>query len=181
MGKKPEIIYTDDEKAIASGEFQAYVESEGRIVQDKRPPCFCRAFFKTFKDKLCKRVENDEQNKKTNIQWIDYIDEIVLTYNNKDVHSATGQTPYKARDTDNEFKSRLNIAMKAKKQRLYPELSVGDKVKIKRKKATTEKERTSHFLKGEYTVESIDEKLNQTYYTLEGYNRPLLRHELLNI
>ena len=26
MGKKPEIIYTDDEKAIASGEFQAYVE-----------------------------------------------------------------------------------------------------------------------------------------------------------
>ena len=31
MGKKPEIIYTDDETAIAS-EFQAYVESEGRIV-----------------------------------------------------------------------------------------------------------------------------------------------------
>ena len=32
MGKKPEIIYTDDEKTIASGGFQAYVESEGRIV-----------------------------------------------------------------------------------------------------------------------------------------------------
>ena len=32
MAKKPEIIYTDDEKAIASAEFQAYVESEGRIV-----------------------------------------------------------------------------------------------------------------------------------------------------
>ena len=70
----------------------------------------------------------------------------MLTYNKKDVLSATGQTPYKARDKDNEFKSRLNIAMKAKKQRFYPELSVGDKVKIKRKK-TTEKERTSHFLK----------------------------------
>ena len=104
----------------------------------------------------------------------------MLTYNKKDVLSATGQTPSKARDKDNEFKSRLNIAMKAKKQRFYPELSVGDKVKIKRKKATTEKERTSHFLKGEYTVESI-ENWNQTYYTLEGYNRPLLRHELLNI
>ena len=25
MGKKPEIIYTDDEQAIASGEFQAYL------------------------------------------------------------------------------------------------------------------------------------------------------------
>ena len=29
MGKKPEIIYTGDEKTIASGEFQTYVESEG--------------------------------------------------------------------------------------------------------------------------------------------------------
>ena len=45
------------------------------------------------------------------------------------MHSATGQTPYKARDKDNEFKSRLNIAMEAKKQRLYPELPVGDKFK----------------------------------------------------
>ena len=40
----------------------------------------------------------------------------MLTYNKKDVLSATGQTPYKARDKDNEFKSRSNIAMKAKKQ-----------------------------------------------------------------
>ena len=156
MGKKPEIIYTDDEKTIASGEFQTYVESEGiELYRTRGHPAFAERFIKKkCKDKLCKKT--------TNIQWIDYIDEIMLTYNNKDVHSATGQTPYKARDKDNEFKSRLNIAMKTKKQRLYPELSVGDKVKIKRKKTTTEKERTSHFLKGEYTVESIDEKLNHT-------------------
>ena len=119
--------------------------------------------------------------KKRNIQWVDYIDEIMLTYNNKDVHSATARTPYNARDKDNEFKSRLNISIKAQKQRLYPELSVGDKVKIRRKKAITEKERTSHFLKGEYTVEAIDTKLNQTYFTLEGYNRPLLRNELVKV
>ena len=50
--------------------------------------------------------------------------------------------------------------MKTKKQRFYPELSVGNKIKIKRKKATTEKERTSDYLKGEYTVEFINEKLN---------------------
>jgi hypothetical protein len=75
----------------------------------------------------------------------------------------------------------VNIASRAKKDRLYPELMVGDKVKILRKKLITEKERSSHFLKGEYTVESIDEKLNQKYYTLSGYNRPLLRHELLKI
>ena len=63
----------------------------------------------------------------------------------------------------------MNVAMKAKKDKLYPELKVGDKVKIKRKKAITEKERTSHFLKGEYVVEEIAEKLNQTYYKLAGF------------
>ena len=45
-----------------------------------------------------------------------------------------------------------------KKQRLYLELSVGDKIKIVRKKAITEKERTSHFLQGEYVIEEISEK-----------------------
>jgi len=55
---------------------------------------------------------------------------------------------------------------KAKRNKLYPELSVGDRVKIKRKKTITEKERTSNFLQGEYIVEEIFEKLNQKYYKL---------------
>ena len=74
----------------------------------------------------------------------------------------------------------MNVSIKAKKDKLYPELKVGDKVKIKRKKLT-EKERTSHFLKGEYVVEEIFEKLNQTYYKLTDYPRPLMRFELLKI
>ena len=36
------------------------------------------------------------------------------------------------------------------------------------------------FLQGEYTVEKIATKLGQNY-TLEGFNRPLLRHELSKI
>ena len=54
--------------------------------------------------------------------------------------------------------------MKAKKERIYPTLEVGDRVKILRKKAITEKERTRHFLQGEYTVEAINTKLNKTLY-----------------
>ena len=105
----------------------------------------------------------------------------MIAYNYKDIHSATGLVPNKARDKENELRAKVNIASKAKKERLYPDLMVGDKVTIRRKKAITEKERTSHFLQGEYTVEAIDTKLNQKYYTLEGYNRPLLRNELLKI
>ena len=167
--------------AIASSEFQEFVDGENiELDRTRGHPAFAERFIPTFKDKLFKRIENDEKNRKPYIQWIDYIDETMVTYNYKDVHSATGLTPNKARDKDNEFKSKLNISMKAKKERIYPTLEVGDRVKILRKKAITEKERTSHFLQGEYTVEAIDTKLNQQYYTLEGYNRPM-RHELLKV
>ena len=47
MGKKPEIIYTDDEKTIASGEFQTYVESEGiELYRTRGHPAFAERFIK---------------------------------------------------------------------------------------------------------------------------------------
>ena len=182
MGSKPKMIYTDDEKAIASSDFKQYVEDEGiELYRTRGHPAFSERFIRTFKDKLFKRVETDEKKGKDNIQWTDYILEIMLTYNNKDVHSATGQTPNEARKKKNEYKSVLNVSVKAKKERTYPELNVGDKVKILRKKAITEKERTSHFLKGEYVVEEITTKLKQKYYKLTDYPRPLMRHDLMKV
>ena len=182
MGAKPKMIYTDDEKAIASSDFKQYVEDEGiELYRTRGHPAFSERFIRTFKDKLFKRVEADEKKGKDNIQWTDYILEIMLTYNNKDIHSSTGQTPNEARKKKNEYKSVLNVSMKAKKERTYPELNVGDKVKILRKKAITEKERTSHFLKGEYVVEEITTKLKQKYYKLTDYPRPLMRHDLLKV
>ena len=71
----------------------------------------------------------------------------MLTYSNKDVHSATGLTSNETRKEKNEFKAKLNVSVKARKEKMYPILGVGDKVKITRKKAITEKERTSHFYK----------------------------------
>ena len=130
---------------------------------------------------LFKRVEADEKKGKKNIQWNDYIFEIMMTYRNKSIHSAINMTPNQARKKENEFKAMVSVAKRAKKERKYPELNVGDKVKIFRKKAITEKERSSNFLKGEYTVEKISKKLGQNYYTLPGFNRPLLRHELLKV
>ena len=182
MKEKPQLIYTDDERAIAGDEFKQFIEGEGiELYRTRNHPAFAERFIRTFKDKLFKRVEADEKKGKENIQWIDYIFEIMLTYNNKDIHSATGMTPNKARNKDNEFRARLNILMKARKEKMYPEIKVGDKVKIIRKKAITEKERTSNFLQGEYTVEEITQSLGQTYFKMADYPRKLMRHELLNI
>ena len=182
MGAKPKMIYTDDEKAIASSDFKQYVEDEGiELYRTRGHPAFSERFIRTFKDKLFKRIEADEKKGKKDIDWRDYILEIMLTYNNKDIHSSIGQTPNEARKKKNEYKSVLNVSVKAKKEKMYPELNVGDKVKILRKKAITEKERTSHFLKGEYVVEEITTKLKQKYYKLTDYPRPLMRHDLLKV
>ena len=90
MKAKPKIIYTDDERGIASADFKEYVDGENiELYRTRNHPAFAERFIRTFKDKLFKRVENDEKKGKANIQWIDYITEIMLTYNNKDIHSAT--------------------------------------------------------------------------------------------
>ena len=182
MGKQPKMIYTDDERAIAGEDFKDYVEGEGITLHRTRGhPAFAERFIRTYKDMVFKRVEADEKKGKANIQWVDYNLEIMLTYNDKMKHSATGMTPNQARKEKNEFRAMINVASKAKKEKIYPELFVGDKVKIMRKKAITEKERTSHWLKGYYVVQEIAEKLNQKYYKLTDYPRLLMRHELLKI
>ena len=103
------------------------------------------------------------------------------TYNDKMKHSATGMTPNQARKEKNEFRAMINVASKAKKEKIYPELFVGDKVKIMRKKWLLKKKESSHWPKGYYVVQEVAEKLNQKYYKLTDYPRLLMRHELLKI
>ena len=57
MGKKPEFIYTDDEKAIASGEFQVYVENEGiELYRRRGHPVFAELFIKKIKTNYVKEL-----------------------------------------------------------------------------------------------------------------------------
>ena len=130
---------------------------------------------------LFKRVEADEKKGKRNLQWTDYIFQIMVTYNNKMVHSSTKLTPNEARKKKNEYTVKLNLEVRALKNRKYPEIRVGDEVKVMRKKGIAEKERTSNWLNETFKVTSIEEKLGQKYYHLEGRPRAHLRYELLKV
>ena len=77
------------------------------------------------------------------------------------VSSTTKFTPIEARKKKNELEVKLNISVQAKRNRTYPELEVGDDVKIMRKKGFSEKERTSHWVKTPQTIKRIDKKLGQ--------------------
>ena len=182
MGKKPKIIYTDDEGALNTEAIQKYLKDEN--IQHHRTrghPNFAERAIRTFKDMLYKRVEVDEKKNKETIQWTDYILEILLTYNNQMKHSATGLTPKDARKPSNQFKVKLNITMMGKKNRVYPELDVGDEAKIFRKRKPNEKERVGNYSQNIYTIENIENKLGQNYYRVEGNDRQYLRFELLKV
>ena len=126
MGKKPKMIYTDDERAIAGEDFKDYVEGEGITLHRTRGhPAFAERFIRTYKDMLLKRVDADEKKGKANIQWVDYNLEIMLTYNDKMNHSATGMTPNQARKEKNEFRAMINVASKAKKEKHIPNIRGG--------------------------------------------------------
>ena len=98
MGKKPEIIFSDEDTAIASADFQEYVAGENiELYRTRGHPAFAERFIRTFLDMLFKRIEKDEKDRKPNIQWIDYINDILVTYNYKNTHSAIDMTPNEAR------------------------------------------------------------------------------------
>lgn len=182
MGGFCELLYTDDESALNTKSIQDYLkEHKIQHYRTRGHSQFSERAIRTFKDQLYKRVEADEKKGKTDIQWHDYIFQILITYNTKTKSSATGFTPQLARLKKNELEVKLNIASKAKRNRIYPELNERDKVKIYRKKGITEKERSSTWSKNDYTITKIQNKLGQKYYYVDGMERAYLRHELLKV
>ena len=182
MGGKPQILYTDDEGALQKKAIREYLDKEGIHHHRTRAHAnFSERAIKTFKDMLYKRVEADEKKGKQNIQWNDYIFEILLTYNNKMVHSSIKMTPKEAMKETNELKARQNMEQQASRTRKYPPIEIGDRVKIYRKRKAGEKERVSVWQPEIEEVERIEKKVNQTMFYLKGDKRPYLRFELLKL
>ena len=64
---------------------------------------------------------------KTDVQWTDYIHEILLTYSSKMEHSTIKMTPKKAMKEKNELKAKQNMTRQATRTRKYPEIEAGSK------------------------------------------------------
>ena len=96
-GGMPEMIYSDEEGNLHSSDLLEYLkEQKIELHRTRGHPAFAERFIRTLKDMLFKRVA-DKAKDKQNIQWIDYILEIMLTYNEKLVSSTTKFTPKQAR------------------------------------------------------------------------------------
>ena len=131
--------------------------------------------IRTIKDMIYKRLEN------TGKPWIDLLYQVLLTYNNKMVHSVTKMTPHEAKQKVNELNVKMNIELKRRHTRVYPEVEVGDSVKTFKKKTVMSKERISRWDNEIHIVEYITESHGQMFSQLSDRERPCLRNEILLI
>ena len=90
-------------------------------------------------------------------------------------------TPAEAAKPKNEIEVKMNLLLKKRHDRIYPLVSLGDKVKIFRKEKPGEKERTAVWGNERYVVENISKEHGQNYYTLSGQKTTYLRNEMLKV
>ena len=67
------------------------------------------------------------------------------------------------------------------KKRKYPEIEVGDNVRIYTKKKNFKKDHVSVWSDPIYEVEEITENFNHKFYHVKGKDKPYMRHELLKV
>lgn len=175
MGGKPETIYSDNEGAWSTGTLiDKYFQAEKiqHIITRSHAPVAERT-IRTIKSMVYQRVE------KTKEKWYNVIGPVVLIYNNRMVHSSVKMTPNEARKPANEVNVRLNLQLNRTKLRKYPNVSVGDNVKLYRKKDKLDKERKSLWSPNSYKIENITHVGKEAMFKLEGITKPVLRHEIL--
>ena len=176
MGGKPQTIYSDSEGAFVSGEFQKYFkENNIRHLMTSTHAGVAERAIRTIKNMIYLRVE------KNKTAWYDNIYPVVLTYNNKMVSRVTGMTSAQASKPHNHIAVRWNLEKNRRTGRRYPDVNVGDNVKIYKQKDKLDKQQTSLWSNDNYEVVNIVDSLGQPLYELEGREKLLMRHEILKV
>ena len=179
MGKTPKVIYSDGESGLQTNVFKKYYRDEGIIyVATRTHPSFAERMISTFKMMLDKRLDNSDFKL---LQWTDYIFPILLTYNNKLVHSSTGFTPNDARKRENLLDVYVNLKSHAQATRKYPITHAGDKVRVYRKRKKEDKAHVSVWSDATYEIKDIIYKNDVKFYITTAREDGFLRHELLKV
>ena len=92
---------------------------------------FAERCVRTFKLMLYKRIDHVKVD---NPQCIDFVYQMMLTYENKTVHSSIKMTPYEATKPSDAIHVKTNIELQASFTRTYPELESCSNAKIYTKK-----------------------------------------------
>ena len=176
----PITILTDE-----GGEFQlnfknrlGYYDIEHIVT--RTPPIFVERVIRTLREGINKRLQATRLKK---TEWWRYLEPVVQQYNN-DTHTTIGMTPADASRNENRQETLESIMRHAINNRKYPELEVGDMVKVIRKPGKYSEYKTSFIAWSDRihnVVEVVPANSGLRTYRLDGVSRPLMRHELLRV
>ena len=124
---------------------------------------------------LDKRIEDNPRI------WKTVLPEVLKKYNEKMVHSTIGMTPEEARNPGAEFDVKTNLEIHRISNRKYPELNIGNSVKVYKKKKINAKERVPVWDEVVRKVEGIATSFGQKFYKVTDIERPLIRANLLKV
>jgi hypothetical protein len=174
MGR-PTVIYSDPESAMMATSVEKFFKEEGiGWIRTSEHAAIAERAIRTIKSDLDKRMEHKPD------RWVNAIPGVSEKYN-KESHSAIGMTPKEATKPENDHDVRTNLIIQSIKKRKYPELNVGDKVKIYRKRKKFDKERVPVWEDDYTTITDIIEAHGQKLYKVEGSPIPFIRSNILKI
>ncbi len=185
MGR-PQNIMTDPDASITSVEIDEWFRrhKDIRHIMTRRHAAFAERALREFKQIMYRKIRAEVR------PWPQYLEEVLTRMNtgkqSNDAeddkvypHRATGMPPEEAAKPENWFEVHNNLEIQAKHKRKYPELHVGDKVKVYRQRGPLTKEVVGDYKYHPSTITGITKSLGQTFYKVEGEGKPLLRSDIL--
>ena len=158
-GRRPDKLWTDKGREFFNKDVRDLVYLYATENEEKSS--IVERWIRTMKEKMFKYFTDYNTNK-----YIDVLPDLVEDYNNT-VHSSTKLTPTDASKEENELKVWRNLYPdRYKTSRLNPKFSVGDKVRITKKKEVFEKGYTTRWTEEIFTIKEIRET-NPITYKLE--------------
>ena len=122
MGEPIE-IFSDEDTAVLSV-VTKYVDGSGIVQKTTRTHANIVArLIRTIKNGVANRIRFSKGN------WTDLNKPTLTKYNNP-IHSSTGAKPVEAHKDENRGNAQVNLTLKQKHFRKYPQLNVGDQAKI---------------------------------------------------
>ena len=131
IGGKPQTLFTDDEGGLNTPLIQNYLKDHGiRHIVTRSHAAVAERTIRTVKAMIDKRIESAKKKDSQDKRWVDVLYPVLITYNQKNKHSATKMTPKEAMKPYNQLQAKANLELKRKHTRIYPDVNVGDYVKI---------------------------------------------------
>ena len=160
-GRIPEKLWTDKGTEFYNKDMnnlRKLYDIELYSTENEEKSSIVERWIRTIKEKMFKYLTDNNTYK-----YIDVLPDLVEYYNNT-VHSSTKLTPTDASKEENELKVWRNLYPdRYKTSRLNPKFSVGDEVRITKKKKVFEKGYTTRWTEEIFTIKEIRETNPLTY------------------